>query len=760
MAKKTKKKTRGSSQGSGRLRFWITRLGLSTLVMVVGYAGWLDMTLRAKFERNPWDFPARIYARPLEIYPGMRLTSTEFKAELQAAGYTHSADVRRPGRFRASGNRFQVRTRAFRFWDGTEPPRSLALEFKGDEMVAVTDHGKPVALARLEPALIGRILPTHHEDRIRVRLDEVPAALIRGLVAVEDRAFYAHHGVALRSIARALLANIQAGGTVQGVSALTQQLTKNLFLSPERTLWRKFNEAALALVMEWRYSKEEILEGYLNEIYLGQSGGRAIHGFGLAAHHYFGRPLEELGLHEMALLVALVQGASYNNPRRHPQRALERRNLVLRVMAEQGAVAPERAEAAARQRLGVIPQPPKANSPYPAFMDVVRRQLGRNYRDQDLRAEGLRVFTTLNPTAQEQAEVSLSTITKRLNRPELQGAVVVTNPQTGEILAVVGDRRSRRVGFNRATDAVRPIGSLVKPAIYLAALERSRDYTLATGLRDQPVHVSDRSGKSWSPKNYDGQAHGRVPLVSALAHSYNLATVNLGLKLGLRRVIDTIHRLGVEKEIPAYPSVLLGSLALSPIGVAQMYQTLAAGGFNVPLRAIREVTAGDGGPLKRYEMKVKQVAKPEAVFVLNRALHEVTLSGTARSADVVSQAGVRLAGKTVTTDEMRESWGAGFGADRLAVVWLGRDDNGPTGLSGATGALRVWNDLMKRIRPRSLDFAPPAGVEWRWTHIEKPATTDANCRDAVPLPFVAGSAPPYVPCVTARAVSTSASEAG
>ena len=759
MARKSRKKKRGSSQGSGRLRFWSTRLGLLALVLLVGYGGWLDMTLRAKFERNPWDFPARIYARPLEIYPGMRLTPAEFKSELRAAGYTPSADLRRAGRFRASGDRFQVRTRSFGFWDGTEPPRDLALVFKGDEMVAVTDHGKPVALARLEPALIGRILPTHREDRIRVRLDDVPALLIRALLAVEDRAFYEHNGVALRSIARALLANLRAGGTVQGGSTLTQQLAKNLFLTPDRTLWRKFNEAALALVMEWRFSKEEILEGYLNEIYLGQSGGRAIHGFGLAAHHYFGRPLEELGVHEIALLVALVQGASHNNPRRHPERALERRNLVLRLMAEQGAVAPKRAEAAARLRLGVAAQPPKANSPYPAFMDVVRRQLRRNYREQDLRAEGLRVFTTLNPTTQEQAEVSLSTNARRLNRPQLQGAVVVTNPQTGEILAVVGDRRSRRVGFNRATDAVRPIGSLVKPAIYLAALERSRDYTLATGLSDQPVQVSGQGGESWSPKNYDGRSHGRVPLVSALAHSYNLATVNLGLTLGLRRVIDMVHRLGVEKEIPAYPSVLLGSLALSPIEVAQMYQTLAAGGFNVPLRAIRAVTAGDGGPLKRYEMKIKQVAKPDAVFVLNRALHEVTLSGTAKSADV-SRTGMRLAGKTGTTDDMRDGWFAGFGADRLAVVWLGRDDNGPTGLSGATGALRVWNDLMKGIRPRSLDFAPPDGVEWRWTHIEKPATTDANCRDAVPLPFVTGSAPPYVPCVTARVVPERVSEAG
>jgi penicillin-binding protein 1B len=580
-------------------------------VAVTGYVGWLDLHVRGQFEGRRWSVPARLYARPVELYPGMGFGPDALEQELRAAGYQHTASPGRAATYTRQGGNFRVHTRRFQFWDGEQPARRVRIRFSGGRVSGLRTGDGEQALLRLDPALIGRIYPNHREDRVLVRLEQVPAGLVAALLSVEDRDFEHHHGVSPRAIARAMLANLRAGALVQGGSTLTQQLAKGYFLSPNRTWWRKLNDAVIALILEAHYDKSEILEAYVNEVYLGQDGQRAIHGFGLAASYYFGRDLDKLRLPELALLVAIVRGPSYYNPRRHPRRAVKRRNLVLDQMRELGIITQARAKRSKSAPLGVIAAS-RGTSRYPAFVDLVRRQLRRDYRDEDLRGEGLRIFTTLDLRTQRIAEGALKKRIARLERGksktgggvkvELEGAVIVTAPQSGEALAVVGGRHQGRAGFNRALDAVRPVGSLIKPAVYLAALERPRRYTLASAISDEPVTIRGDSGSLWRPKNYDDTTHGRISLYEALVKSYNLATVRLGMEIGLDEVTESLQRLGIERPLKPYPSLLLGAAELSPVEVTQMYQTLAGGGFRVPVRAIREVTSARGEPLSRYPL--------------------------------------------------------------------------------------------------------------------------------------------------------------
>lgn len=744
-----KPRSRKSRTRRKKSRGW-WKLGVGLLVLfgllLGGYSVYLGKTVRVKFEGKRWAVPAQIYARPLELYVGANVSATQLKAELQFLGYRNVARVSGPAQWSQSGSRFTVRTRDFEFWDDSEPGRSLVVDVGSSGVKRIRSGKKAVDLLRLEPALVGSIYPAHNEDRVLVQRADLPDELVNGLLAVEDRRFFEHAGVDVRGIARALWVNIRAGRTVQGGSTLTQQLVKNFILTSERSLWRKLNEALMALIVDARYSKDEILEAYANEIFLGQEGGRAIHGFGLGAHFYFNRPLNELRLHESALLVGLVKGASYYNPRRHPQRALERRNLIIDQMLAQGFVSKAEADKAKQQKLGVAARGATHGHRVPAFVDLVRRQLRRDYREEDLTSEGLRIFTTLDPWVQQRAAAALS---KRLQKIEkarridsgsLQGAVVVVTAQNGEVQALVGGRDAGFEGFNRALDAVRPIGSLVKPAVYLAALAQPDRYTLSTLVEDKAVDMTLPGGQRWQPKNYDRQLHGELPLHEALARSLNLATVNIGMDVGLKRVVSTLKALGVTRDIDAFPSLLLGALSLSPLEVAQVYQSLAAGGFHSPLRAIRAVLDAEQQQLQRYPLTVTQAADPAAVFLLTRNLVEVTESGTGAALRGLLPQGLQVAGKTGTTNELRDSWFAGFSADRAAVAWVGRDDNAPTGLTGSRGALRVWADLMRGIDTVSLQMTPPPGIEYHWVDAAGRLSAE-NCQGAVAFPYIAGSQP-------------------
>jgi penicillin-binding protein 1B len=736
------------SNGLRPLLGWALKLGLVGLVVLAGVAIYLDAVVQEKFSGKRWTVPAKVYARPLELFAGQKLAKGDFLAELDALGYRRESSVAGPGAAVVSVSDVDLHTRGFQFYEGAEPARRVRVRFSGAYVAALTQAGGAnLAVARLEPLLIGGLYPAHHEDRILIKLDQVPPYLVETLVAVEDREFFNHHGVSPKSIARAVWVNASAGHLRQGGSTLTQQLVKNFFLTNERSLSRKLNEAMMALLLELHYSKNEILEAYLNEVFLGQDGQRAVHGFGLASQFMFSQPMSELKLHQVALLVGIVKGPSYYNPRRYPERALERRNLVLDVLAEQGVVTQAQAAAAKQQPLGVTQRGSLADTSYPGFLDLVKRQLRQDYRDEDLTEEGLRIFTSFDPIIQLKAEAALAETLKRLTAgrgkalDEVEAAMLVTNPESGEIQALIGGRQPRFAGFNRVLDAVRPIGSLIKPAVYLTALERPSQYTLTSWMSDEPFSVRGEDGQVWKPQNYDHKSHGNVFLYQGLANSYNLSTAKLGLALGVPTVLKTLERLGVSREFPAYPSMLLGAGSMSPMEVAGMYQTLANGGFNTPLRGIRSVLTAEGEPLKRYPFQIQQRFDPGAIYLVQNAMQRVMREGTGRSVYSQLPASLTLAGKTGTSNDSRDSWFAGFSQDLLAVVWLGRDDNGKTPLTGATGALQVWAGFMKKADPLPLDMPLPDNVIQAWIDPRTGQGSDPSCSGAQQMPYIRGSEP-------------------
>src|SRR5438132_5554705 len=515
----------------------------------------------------------------------------------------------------------------------------------------------------------------------------------------------------------------------------------------------------MAVLLEAHYDKNEVLETYLNEIYLGQDRDRAIHGIGVAAQFYFGKEARDLTLAESALLVAMVRGPALHDPRRHPERALERRDLVLRETRDQGSVTLEQYAAARAAELGVSPRPVMGTSPYPAFVQLVHRQLRRDYDEKDLRSEGLRIFTSFDPRAQGAAERALAKRIaqydkeRRFGQPGLEGAVVVSDPQSGEVQALVGSRNARYRGYNRALDAARPVGSLLKPAIYLTALADPARYTLVTPIDDGPFVWKSRGAPDWEPQNYDKKFHGMVPLRVALAQSYNAATARLGTEIGVEKVLANVKRLGIERPLNPFASTLLGAAEMSPLEVAQMYQTIASGGFRTPLRAIREVTTQDGRPLKRYPIAVEQAFPPEPTYLVTSAMQGVVREGTARSLANWVPLETAVAGKTGTTTEQRDAWFAGFTGDRLGIVWIGYDDNRAARLSGAGAALPVWGEMMAALAPEPLALPKPDGIENVLIDPESGLRADFACPGAVELPFALGSAPTErAPCASALGV--------
>ncbi len=719
---------------------------LFTLLVLVGLLLlFLDVQIRHQFEGKRWAVPAKVYARPLELYAGSQLSIEDLKIELRGLGYQFVSKAAQPGQAAFSSSRVIISTRGFHFTDGHEPARRLVLDFNNQGLSGISDYqGNDLALVRLEPILIGGIYPLNNEDRDLIQLQEAPPGLIDALIAIEDRDFYDHHGISPKGIARAMVANIKAGAFVQGGSTLTQQLIKNFYLTSDRTLIRKLLEMPMAMLLELHYSKDEILEAYLNEVYLGQDGARAIHGFGLGAHYFFAQPIEELKLHQVALLAGMVKGPSYYDPRRHPERAKQRRNLVLRVLRDQGEITQEQYQQASSADLDVVKKGTLLKEAYPAFLDLVKRQLRRHYRDEDLSSEGLHVFTSLDPIVQKEAEQALTQTISQLEQDyqkvnKLQGSMVVTDPQTGEVLSVIGDRNTRYKGFNRALDLQRPIGSLVKPAVYLAALEQG--YTLSTRLDDSPYSLSQPNGQTWKPQNFDKQSHSEVTLIEGLTHSYNISTARLGMEVGLDNVIDTMVRLGVRRDLDPYPSLLLGAQGLSPLEVATMYQTIAANGFQMPARSIRTVTDSEGNALSSYPFQLKQTVEAEDIYLLQTAMQEVTRSGTAASIYRTLPASINVAGKTGTSDDQRDSWFAGFSNNRLAVVWLGQDDNSPLPFTGSGGALRAWTRFMASQPLESFHAPTPETIEWLWVNEDNGYLSAAQCEDARQLPFIRGTAP-------------------
>ena len=688
-----------------------------------------------QFEGRRWTLPAQVFAAPLELYTGLALSPTQLEQELQRLHYRRADQLDRPGTYRLQGARFDVALRPARFADETRNAALLSIVAGPQGLESLRDSaGLEVPVLRLEPLLIGSIFPIHGEDRIIVTPQEVPSLLPAALKAVEDRKFDSHHGVDPVGMLRALWVNLRARQIEQGGSTLTQQLVRSYFLNSRQTLSRKLREAIMAMALDAHFTKADLMNAYINEIFLVQDGDRAIHGFGLASQFYFGKPLAELDLSEVALLVAVVRGPSYYDPRRHPERVRLRRDLVLKVMVEQGIVTAGEASAAAHQPLAVSGRP--AGAYYPAYLDFVRRTLRRDYHDQDLTEAGLRIYTSLEPRAQEQAEQALEHELTRLDRlhkhapAPLEGAVVVTSPQSGDVIAIVGGRNVGYDGFDRALDAHRSMGSLVKPFIYLTALE-SGHYNAATVVQDAPVDVKLVNGKHWRPENFTHQTYGPVPVVRALAESLNLATVSVGLDAGLPKVAQTLQRLGLPQPPAQVPAMLLGAVEATPLEAAQLFNGLANGGFRNPLRAVRALISTDGKALKAFPLEVTQVASPEVVYQLDRMLVQVMDRGTGRSARALLPASLVVAGKSGTSSDYRDSWFAGFSGSHLVVVWVGYDDNDPTGLTGSAGALPVWAHVMSGLGTNSWEAPMPDNLAE--VHIEYPTGLRAapGCADDI-----------------------------
>jgi len=749
---KSEKKAPKINKKHGGVWRWLLffSLKLSVVLMLFSCIGmfYLDAQIREKFEGKRWSLPAKVYARPLELYAGLELTIADLKVELKGLGYRPVKKVSGPGQIEIAKSRVKVFTRGFDFIDGREFSSQLTINFNnGSISKIVAENGSPVAIARLEPILIGGIYPKNNEDRDLIRLSQAPKGLVDALITIEDRSYYEHFGVSPVGIARAMWVNLKVGRFVQGGSTLTQQLIKNFYLTSERTLIRKLIEMPMAIVLDFRYSKDEILEAYLNEVYLGQEGSRAIHGFGLASQYFFARPIGELQLHQVALLAAMVKGPSYYDPRRRPERAKQRRDLVLKVMAQNDVISDAAYRDAIAKPLSVIKHKSLHKGAYPAYLDLVRRNLKKSYNDEDLSSEGLRIFTALDPIAQAKAESAMRDSIAKLQKQHpqdsrnLEASMVVTDPQTGEVLSVIGGRSTRYQGFNRAIDAVRSVGSLIKPAVYLTGLQNG--FSLASILQDEPISVPIKGAKPWQPRNFDHKSHGEVPLYLALAKSYNLSTARLGMELGLKNVIKTVNNLGFERELKMYPSLLLGAQGMTPFEVASMYQTIAANGFLMPMRAIRSVTDKNGRELSRYPFKIKQVVDSQSIYQLQYAMQQVIKVGSGRYANSKISNKLKLAGKTGTSNDQRDSWFAGFSGNKLAVVWLGKDDNTSLPFTGASGALRVWVDYMSREQLQPLQPAIPEGIEFAAIDTRTGFSVDSDCENTLNIPFRAGEAPPF-----------------
>jgi penicillin-binding protein 1B len=711
-------------------------LGLGFVLGATGPAIiYLNRVIDARFDLGVQPVASRVYARPLVLSPGMHINADLLQIELSEARYRTDLSASSPGSYRRDGNHFEIHTRAFAFADGPERAERIELQIDGGKVTRLLrlPDRQVLQRKRLDPARIATILPADDTERLPLPIEQMPALLVAGIQSVEDRNFKDHPGIDVWGITRAMWANLKARRWVQGGSTITQQLVKNTMLTNARDVRRKLRELGLALMIDARFDKRTILEAYLNRAYIGQNGALAVHGFGAGAEFYFGRSLESLEPAEIALLIGLVKGPSYYDPRRNPERAITRRRVVLGQMLETGLLNQDLYDQALKAPLAVVPRP-TSRVRYPAFVELVRAQIRREYDETRLQTEGLSILTTLDPGAQALAEAALTKTVATVDPSKMvEGAVVLTRARDGEVLALVGGRDPRASGFNRAIDASRPVGSLLKPFVYLLALSQPARYNLGSLISDAPINLKMPTGKVWAPKNYDHKTHGIVPLVDALARSYNLATARVGLDIGVKSLAHLIENLGVNAPKDPQPSLILGSIGLSPLEVAQLYQGLASGGQVVPISAVRAVLDDNGHALTRFPRPVGNPAGADAVKLVTVALNETTLSGTAAS--LSGGSGIRLdsAGKTGTSDDMRDSWYAGYTGEHLAVVWLGRDDNQPTKLSGSTGALKVWTALFRQLPSADLRLEFSDAVRWM------PLDTGDNCQRIRFYPLL----PPY-----------------
>ena len=711
-----KGKGKGRKPRGKRGWFWLLlKLFIVFVVLIAIYGVYLDQKIRSRIDGKVWQLPAAVYGRMVNLEPDMSISKNEMVKLLQATQYRQVTKMTRPGEFTVQAKSIEMIRRPFDFPDSKEGQVRARLTLDGDHIDTIEkmDNKRQFGFFRLDPRLITMLSSANGEQRLFVARNGFPDLLVDTLLATEDRHFYEHDGISLYSIGRAVLANLTAGRTVQGASTLTQQLVKNLFLSSERSYWRKANEAYMAVLMDARYSKDRILELYMNEVYLGQSGDNEIRGFPLASLYYFGRPVEELSLDQQALLVGMVKGASIYNPWRNPKLALERRNLVLRLLQQQQVIDQELYDMLSARPLGVQPRG-GVISPQPAFMQMVRQELQSKLGDKVKDLSGVKIFTTFDSVAQDAAEKAavegIPALKKQRKLSDLETAMVVVDRNTGEVRAMVGGAEPQYAGYNRAMQARRSIGSLAKPATYLTALSQPNLYRLNTWIADAPISLRQPNGQVWSPQNDDKQFSGQVMLVDALTRSMNVPTVNLGMALGLPAIVDTWQKLGVPKDqLHPVPAMILGALNLTPIEVAQAFQTIASGGNRAPLSALRSVIAEDGSVLYQSFPQAERAVPAQAAYMTLWTMQQVVQRGTGRQLGA-KYPGLHLAGKTGTTNNNVDTWFAGIDGREVVITWVGRDNNQPTKLYGASGAMSIYQRYLANQSPVPLNLVAPEDI--------------------------------------------------
>ncbi len=719
------------------------------LVISIAYVSILDSKVVNKLDGVLWTVPAKVYARPLELAEGGKINVDVLKKELEILSYELTKGIPdTPGEFSQSQRSVNIFIRGF----GSQEPGLYRLKIENDKIDSIKrKDGISIDLIQLEPLSIGGMFPSHLQDRILLNFSQVPKDLEEMILVVEDRNFYSHKGISLRSIMRAFIKNTRALGIEEGGSTITQQLAKSLFFSPEQTIRRKIKEAIAALLIEIHYSKQEILLAYINDVFIAQSGRRAIHGFGLASQFFFGTDLKNLSLDQKALLVGMLKGPSLYSPINNPDRAKTRRDLVLSLIKNDSLITEEEYLDLKGRSLKVIPPSFKSLSKYPAFNDIVTLDLRKNFDDSDLRTKGLKIITNLDPVVQDYLEESIKDTKLKLKRRYgsqlngLEGAGIVIDSFSGEVVAAIGSTKPNNYGFNRAINAVRPIGSLVKPFIYLSALQHYSKYNLSTLLDDSKLSVSLPGGKLWEPNNFDKKFHGNIPLHVALSESYNVATTRLGMDLGYSVVQETFTKLGIKKKIPKYPSIFVGSFEMTPLEAIQAYQTIASEGFYSPLNSIRTVESSEDVLSLSYPYKVEQRFRPEPIYLLKFVLKQTFISGTARgfSSRVIEK--WKTGGKTGTSDDQRDSWFVGYAGNYLMVVWLGFDDNRKSPLTGRTGALQVWKNFMSRLDPIAYEVRKPSRIRYEWVDTKDGLLSGERCKGSILIPFVEGTEPEMIP---------------
>jgi penicillin-binding protein 1B len=688
-----------------RLFKWYLPIIALILGMMLAYCWYLSIRIEKRFSGRRWSIPSKIYSDITILYPGQKINLALFNEKLRRLGYREAAH--RPenkGELRVSTSLMEIYLHDFKISSRYKEGIPVQIRFDDNRITSIinSNTGLPLSILELEPEEIMLFFGPNRERRQLVSIDQVPLHVIHAVLAAEDHRFYEHKGLDPRGILRAIYTDLRHGSIRQGGSTITQQLAKNYFLTPKRSLIRKLKELFMSLTMEMMYKKNEILEIYLNEIYMGQKGSEAINGIGEASIFYFGKPVDKLSLAEAATLGGLIRGPNHYSPYVDKDRCKKRRNVVLKAMYEQGWISDEELKT-------TLPLPVTAvgyafyGKKAPYFMDYLSDQLTALYSPQDLSSLGLTVYTTLDTQVQMAAENALNkgldaleksnpALSRTDPQKKLQGAVIVMQPKTGYVVAMVGGRNYSESQFNRIAQAHRQPGSAFKPFVYLTGLDK---FTPASTLSNKPKSY-EIDGKEWTPQNYTPMMEECVTVREALAKSINLATVDLAMQVGIDHIVNTARSLGFSTTMKPYPSIALGSFEVIPLELARAYCPFAADGVLPFPLALKEVLDEHGNILEQRHMSIKEVTTPAKAFIMSSLLQSVVEKGTASS---LKEMGITfpVAAKTGTTNDYRDAWFVGYTPDILALIWVGFDDSAPIYATGSKAALPIWADLMNAL---------------------------------------------------------------